>query len=322
MTRVVLIRLAQAALVVALVFTTCFALIRLAPGDPFFASLDFPDVPAEAATRQREVFGYNRPIPEQFVRTLGAYLRGDLGFSHSRGGRPVAEVLATVLPNTLLLMGTALLLGVLGGVAAGAWMGWHAESAASRWGDRLLLGLVSIPEFVLGLLFALLFALTWRLVPVAGMRDEFAPGGLPGLVDLLRHLVLPAGTLALVIGAVVARHQRAAMRQVRDAEFIRALRATGIPEHRILWRHALRSALTPVFTVMGVILASLVSGAVLIERIFAWPGMGRTVVDAVLYRDYPLVAGAVFVTSIGVAGATLLADLAVWWADPRTRRRL
>jgi peptide/nickel transport system permease protein len=109
------------------------------------------------------------------------------------------------------------------------------------------------------------------------------------------------------------------MRAVRDAEFVRAARAMGIPERRVALQHALRNALAPVLTVMGVLLASLASGAVLVERIFAWPGMGRTLVDAVLYRDYPLVAGSVLVTSVGVVLATLAADLAVWWADPRAR---
>lgn len=319
--RVLLFRLAQAALVVALVVTTCFALIRLAPGDPFFSSLDQADVPTEAAALQRERFGYDRPLGEQYLRFIGALARGDLGYSHSRA-RPVREVLASLLPNTLLLMGTALLLGMLAGVAIGAWQGWYHESRTSRWSDRLLLLVVSVPEFILALLFAMLFALTWRIFPIGGMRTEFGPGGFAGLMDLLRHLALPAGTLALVVMAIVARHQRAAMQGLRDAEFVRALRASGIPERRILWRHALRNALVPVFTVMGVMLASLVSGAVLIERIFAWPGMGRAMVEAVLYRDYPLVAGGVLVTSIGVVLATLLADLAVAWADPRLRRRL
>lgn len=319
--RVLLLRLAQAALVVALVVTVCFALIRLAPGDPFFSALDQPDVPAETAAVQRERFGYDRPLGEQYLRFVGALARGDLGWSHSRA-RPVSDVLAALLPNTLLLMGSALLLGILGGVAVGAWQGWHHESRTSRWSDRLMLLVVSIPEFILALLFAMLFALTWRMFPIGGMRSEFGPGGFAGVVDVLRHLALPAGTLALVVMALVARHQRAAMQSVREAEFVRALRASGIPERRILWRHALRNALVPVFTVMGVMLASLVSGAVLVERIFAWPGMGRAMVDAVLYRDYPLVAGGVLVTSIGVVVATLLADLAVAWADPRLRRRL
>lgn len=319
--RVLLVRLAQAALVVTLVVTTCFALIRLAPGDPFFTALDQADVPTEAAALQRATFGYDRPLGEQYVRYLAALARGDLGYSHSRA-RPVRDVLSSLLPNTLLLMGTALLLGMLGGIAIGAWQGWHHESRASRWSDRFLLLIVSVPEFILALLFAMLFALTWRVFPIGGMRSEFGPGGVAGVLDVLRHLALPAGTLALVVLAIVARHQRAAMRSVRGAEFVRALRASGIPERRILWRHALRNALVPVLTVMGVMLGSLVSGAVLIERVFAWPGMGRAMVDAVLYRDYPLVAGGVLVTSIGVVLATLLADLAVAWADPRLRHRL
>lgn len=321
MSRVLLLRLAQATLVVALVVTACFALIRLAPGDPFFAALEQPDVPRETAARMREQFGYDRPLTEQYVRFVGELLRGDLGYSHSRG-RDVTEVLAEVVPNTLLLMGTALLIGMALGVALGAWQGWHAESALARWSDRAGIVLLSIPEFVLALLMALLFAVIWRLFPIGGMRTEYGPDGLAGVLDVLHHLVLPAGTLAIVIAAIVARHQRAAMRAVRDAEFVRAARAMGISERQVALRHALRNALAPVFTVMGVLLASLASGAVLVERIFAWPGMGRALVDAVLYRDYPLVVGAVLVTSVGVVMATLLADLAVWWADPRARGRL
>ncbi len=319
MSRVLLLRFAQATLVVALVVTACFALIRLAPGDPFFAALEQPDVPREAAARMREQFGYDRPVAEQYFRYLGGVMRGDLGWSHSRA-RPVTEVLSEVVPNTVLLMGTALLVGVLLGVAIGAWQGWRAESALARWSDRAGIVLVSIPEFVLALVVALLFAVIWRIFPIGGMRTEYGPGGFAGVLDVLHHLVLPAGTLAIVIAAIIARHQRAAMRAVRDAEFVRAARAMGIPERRVALRHALRNALAPVLTVMGVLLASLASGAVLIERIFAWPGMGRALVDAVLYRDYPLVAGAVLVTSVGVVVATFLADLAVWWADPRARR--
>lgn len=318
MRRVLLLRLAQATLVVALVVTACFALIRLAPGDPFFAALDQPDVPREAAARMRAQFAYDRPVGEQYVRFVSELMRGDLGYSHSRG-RDVSEVLAEVVPNTLLLMGTALLFGVLLGVAVGAWQGWRAESALARWSDRFGIVVVSVPEFVLALLVALLFAVVWRLFPIGGMRTEYGPGGFAGMFDVLHHLVLPAGTLAVVIAAIVARHQRAAMRAVRDAEFVRAARAMGIPERRVALQHALRNALAPVLTVMGVLLGSLASGAVLIERIFAWPGMGRTLVDAVLYRDYPLVAGTVLVTSVGVVLATLAADLAVWWADPRAR---
>lgn len=320
MRRLLLRRTAQATLVVLLVVTTCFALIRLAPGDPFFAGLDATDVPPEAAALMREQFGYDRPLAEQYWRFIAGIARGDLGWSHSRG-RPVSAVLSEVVPNTLLLMGTALLIGFVCGVALGAWQGWR-DGPAARLTDRLALVLLSVPDFVLALLLALGPALAWGLFPMGGMRTEFGPGGLAGALDLLHHLALPAGTLALFVAATVARHQRASMLDVRDAEFIRAARATGIPERQILFRHALRNALTPVLTVMGVLLPTLVGGAVLVERIFSWPGMGRTIVDAVSFRDYPLVAGGVIVTSIGVVAGSLLADLAVAWADPRVRQRL
>ena len=141
-----------------------------------------------------------------------------------------------------------------------------------------------------------------------------------GVLDLFHHLALPALTLALLVAAVVARHQRRAMLGVMRADFVRAARAKGVPERRVLVRHALRNALVPVLTLGGLLFPALVSGAVLVERIFAWPGMGRVMVDAVLRRDYPLVGGAVLVSSLFVVLGTILADLAVAWADPRQRR--
>jgi len=315
--RVLAARIGQAIAVVGIVVSLCFVLIRLAPGDPFFAALDQPGVPPEAVAAMRETFGYDRPVPEQYLRFVGGILRGDLGWSHSRG-RPVADVIAALLPNSLLLASVGLLVGVLLGVAIGAWQGWRFESRLAHLSDRALLVISSVPEFVLALALAMLFALELRWLPVSGMRSE----GASGILDLLRHLVLPAGTLAIAVAAVLARHQRAAMRSVRDAEFIRAARATGIPERRVLFRHALRNAISPVLTVLGVMLGALAGGTVLIERIFDWPGMGRALVEAVAYRDYPLVVGAVIVTSVAVTFATLLADLAVAWADPRLRSRL
>ena len=317
MTRVLAVRLAQALAVVWLVVTLTFVLIRLAPGDPFFAALDEPGVSAETAAAMRARFGYDRPLPEQYLRFVRELARGDLGWSHSRG-RPVAEVLGALLPNSLLLAGTGLLGGLLIGVALGAWQGWRRESRVAWWSDRALLTVASIPDFVLALLLAMLFALELRWLPVSGMRDE----GLRGLGDVARHLVLPAGTIAVMVAAVLARHQRAAMLALRDAEFIRAARASGIPERRVLFRHALRNALAPVLTVLGVMLGAVAGGTVLVERVFDWPGMGRAIVEAVGQRDYPLVAGAVLVTSTAVVCATLLADLAVAWADPRLRSRL
>lgn len=319
MRRVLLARLGQGAIVIALVVTIGFVLIRLMPGDPFVAALDNEGVAPQLRDQLRAQYGFDRPLPEQFLRFIGQLLRGDLGWSFSRSQR-VAAVLGDVLPATALLMGTALLLGGIGGVLVGAWQGWRGDTSGTRWVSRASLLLLSVPEFVLALLFVLGPALLLGWFPVAGMQSDFAGSGLAALRDLLHHLVLPAGTLALLIGAVVARHQRRAVLGVADAEFVRAARAKGVPESRVLFRHALRNALVPVFTLAGVVFPALVSGAVLVERVFAWPGMGRAIVEAVLRRDYPLVVGAVMVSSLFVVLGTMLADLAVAWADPRQRR--
>lgn len=317
MTRVLATRLLQATIVVWLVVTLSFVLIRLAPGDPFFAALEEPGVPVEAAVAMRERFGYDQPVGAQYLRFLTGLVHGDLGWSHSRA-RPVTEVVSALLPNTLLLASVGLGVGLLLGILIGAWQGWHAESSLSRASDRAMLAIASIPEFVLALALAMLFALEWRVLPVSGMYSE----GVRSLADLARHLVLPAGSIAIAVTALIARHQRAAMRALRDAEFIRAARARGIPEHHILWRHALRNAIAPVLTVFGVMLGAIASGTVLVERIFDWPGMGRAIVEAVGQRDYPLVSGAVLVSSIVVVTASLAADLLVAWADPRLRRKV
>jgi peptide/nickel transport system permease protein len=319
MRRVILGRLLHSVLVVALVVTSTFILVRLAPGDPFVAMFDDESIPADVRAELVASYGFGEPIPAQFGRFLAKAARGDLGYSVSRHAT-VGRVLASALPNTLLLMGIALVLGVAGGVAAGAWQGWRPDSALARVTDRLGLVALSVPEFVLALLLMLGPALALGLFPVGGMRQEFGPTGIAGVVDLLHHAALPALSLAIVLGAVVARHQRAAMREVRDAEFVRAARAKGIPERRILLRHALRNALVPVLTLGGVLLPSLVGGAFLVEKVFAWPGMGLLTVDAVLGRDYHLVVGSVLVTSVGVVAGTFLADVALLWADPRVRR--
>lgn len=319
MRRVVLGRVLHSFLVVALVVTAVFVLVRLAPGDPLLTLYADESVPADVRARVVASYGFDRPLPEQYVRFLLSAARGELGWSVSRNAR-VTELLARALPRTLLLMGTAFTLGLLGGIIVGAWQGWRPRSALARLTDRLGLLVLSIPEFVLALLLMLGPALAWGMFPVSGIRQEFGPRGLAGLLDVLHHLALPALALALVLGAVVARHQRAAMLSVRGAEFVRAARAKGIGERRVMIRHALRNALVPVLTLAGVVLPGLVSGAVLVEKIFAWPGMGQLTVDAVLARDYHLVVGSVLVTSASVVLGTLVADLALLWADPRVRR--
>lgn len=320
MLRLLLGRVAQAVLVVGLVVSATFVLIRLAPGDPYAAVTEDPTLAPEVSAGLRRAFGFDDPIATQYVRFLTRALRGDLGWSSARQ-QTVGEALADTLPNTLLLMGTAVLLGLVGGVALGAWQGWKPHSTMARLSHQAGVVGLAVPEFVLALLLLLGPASLLGLFPVARMRSVVAPDGIGGLIDLLHHLVLPAFALAIGLVAVVARHQRAAMAGVRDREFIRAARAKGVPEREVLVRHALRNSLVPVLTLLGVILPSILGGAVLVESIFAWPGMGSLMIEAVNARDYHLVVGCAIVGSASVVAATLLSDLAVLWADPRLRSR-
>lgn len=328
MFRFLLGRLAQSALVLGLAVSVVFALLRAAPGDPLSGStLDATTAPATRELLRRQ-YALDRPLLEQYAHFVGSALRGELGMSLSRG-RPVAQVLRDVVPNTVLLMGTGLFLGILGGIALGAWQGSRdsRSSATSvrvaRMSERIGLAIIATPEYIVATAMLTLFAATWRLFPIGGMvslgvHDSLGPVARAG--DVLWHLTLPALTLALIVGAGVARYQRTEMRLVLARPFIRTARAKGVPEARVLVHHALRNALGPVITLCGLLLPSLVGGAVFVEAIFAWPGMGRTMVEAVTGRDYPLAIGAVIVSSVLVALGGLLADVAAAVADPRLAR--
>ena len=328
MFRFLLGRLAQSALVLGLAVSVVFALLRAAPGDPLSGStLDATTAPATRELLRRQ-YALDRPLLEQYAHFVGSALRGELGMSLSRG-RPVAQVLRDVVPNTVLLMGTGLFLGILGGIALGAWQGSRdtrssATSArVARMSERIGLAIIATPEYIVATAMLTLFAATWRLFPIGGMvslgvHDSLGPVARAG--DVLWHLTLPALTLALIVGAGVARYQRTEMRLVLARPFIRTARAKGVPEARVLVHHALRNALGPVITLCGLLLPSLVGGAVFVEAIFAWPGMGRTMVEAVTGRDYPLAIGAVIVSSVLVVLGGLLADVAAAVADPRLVR--
>ncbi len=328
MFRFLLGRLAQSALVLGLAVSVVFALLRAAPGDPLSGStLDATTAPATRELLRRQ-YALDRPLLEQYAHFVGSALRGELGMSLSRG-RPVAQVLRDVVPNTVLLMGTGLFLGILGGIALGAWQGSRdtrssATSArVARMSERIGLAIIATPEYIVATAMLTLFAATWRLFPIGGMvslgvHDSLGPVARAG--DVLWHLTLPALTLALIVGSGVARYQRTEMRLVLARPFIRTARAKGVPEARVLVHHALRNALGPVITLCGLLLPSLVGGAVFVEASFAWPGMGRTMVEAVTGRDYPLAIGAVIVSSVLVALGGLLADVAAAVADPRLVR--
>jgi peptide/nickel transport system permease protein len=307
--------------IVAFVATISFALIHLAPGDPFSAAVDNPNVSEVVREKLRAQYGFDRPLPEQFARYVSQLARGELGWSFSHN-RPVRDVLAHALPNTLLLMSIALIasfaLGILVAIVQVSRRGSMTDRALS--GASLLF--LSMPDFWLAILALLTFTYWLPVFPVGGAVDPVMHEymGLGGrILDRLKHLVLPALTLTLLAAASVARYQRAALLDVLPADYIRTARLKGLTERAILRRHALRNATLPIISLIGLSFPALLTGAVFIERVFAWPGMGYALVNAIESRDYPLVVGSVIIGSVMVMLGSLLADMLYAWADPRLR---
>ena len=311
-------RVLQAALTLAIALVLLFLLVHVLPGDPLAREGDRALTPQQTeALRAR--YGLDRPLAGQLLVFLGGLVRGDLGVSIEYG-RPVTGLLLERLPATLLLGGTVLLLNFTIGVWLGVRQAVRKDSREDRWITTLSLAGYATPSFWLGLVLAGFVGVRWRLLPPAGMRDPLGSGtALATALDVLRHLVLPAITLSAVSIAGAMRYQRSAMLEVLRLPYIVTARAKGLPEPRVVWRHAWRNALFPVLTLLGLWLPILVSGSVFVESVFAWPGLGSLAFAAVNNRDYPLLMGsAVLVAALVVLG-TLLSDAAYAVLDPRVR---
>jgi peptide/nickel transport system permease protein len=313
-------RVAQALLVALVATTIAFFLLRLAPGDPFAATLENPSVGVETRQQWRTHFGLDRPVGEQYLRFVAGAARGDLGPSIAQS-RPASHVIRDALPHTLLLMGTALTIAFVGGVLLGAWQAVHRNRPAERLTSGFTLLMYSVPELWLALAMMLLFAVHLRWFPVGGAQDALAWLLSPGerLLDRLHHLILPASVLALVHGAAIARFQRDALAEVLTDVHLDAARSRGLSETRVHYRHALRAALAPVTTLLGLAFPALLGGAVLVEQVFAWPGMGYVAINAIAQRDYFVVTGVVVVGGVMAAAGSLIADLLHALVDPRVR---
>jgi peptide/nickel transport system permease protein len=281
-----------------------FVMVRLAPGDPAQV------IAGEQATREtvediRRALGLDRPLPVQYARFLGDLVRGDLGRS-TRSHRPVVRELADRFPNTIELTLAGMLVASVIGVGAGVVSATHRN----RWPDTvsmvLALGGVSIPVFWLGLMLILVFSVTLGWLPPVG-RGTWA------------QLVLPAITLGAASAAILARMTRSALLEVLGQDFVTTARAKGLGERLVIYKHALKNAMIPVVTVMGLQFGTLLSGAVLTETVFAWPGIGRLIVDSILARDYPVVQGAVLLTALTFVVVNLVVDVLYSVLDPRIR---
>jgi peptide/nickel transport system permease protein len=292
-----------------------FAVIQAAPGGPEGALLEsgrFIDPAVIEAYRQR--LGVDQPVPVQYVRWLGAALTGDLGISFSTT-RPVASMIAERLPATIELMGASFLLAALlafglGIVSAVRQYGWTDQLATAV----SFLG-IAMPAFWLALILQLVFAVRLGWLPAAGTETV----GDTSLRDHLAHLVLPATVLAFRNIAGWSRYLRSSLIGALSTDYVRTARAKGLPDRAVVGKHALRNALIPVVSIMALDLASLFSGAVITETIFAWPGIGRLFVQAMFARDYPLLMGILLLGSVMVVVFNLVADLLYGVLDPRVR---
>ena len=312
-------RIAQGVLVIVVAASAAFALLHLAPGDPFSNADSDLTRPASVRATLRAQRGLDLPLTQQYARWIGNYARGDFGWSTSQQ-RPVADALRLAVPRTLFLMSAALIASLTLGVALGAWQGVRAGSRGDRATSLLTLVLVSCPEFWFGMLLLLVFAQWLAWLPAGGFTDELADhlSSSGQIVDRVRHFVLPWLALTALGTAVIARYQRAEMREVFALPFVRTARAKGLTERQVRG-HALRAALLPVIGLAGLLLPSLLAGAVFVERIFAWPGMGLTLLQGLGKRDYDLIAACVVIGSALTALGSLMADVLSQVADPRTR---
>lgn len=300
--------------VMLVVATVTFVLIHLAPGDPA-SIIAGPDATPDNVARLRHQLGLDESLPAQLFRWYGRLLRGDLGDSIFLR-RPVTEAIVERLEPTLLLTSWATLIAVLLGVPAGIVSARYHNSAVDQSFMGLALVGLSIPNFLLGLLMILVFGVWLRWLPVAG----YVPLDM-GLWPNARSLLMPAVSLGLVQSALIARITRSSMLDVLREQYILASRAKGLAERAVVYKHALKNAIIPTLTVIGITFAILVGGAVVIETVFNIPGLGRLIISAVLRRDYPVIQGVVLIIAVTYTLINLAVDLVYLTLDPRIRYR-
>ncbi|MBY0489687.1 MAG: ABC transporter permease [Gemmatimonadaceae bacterium] len=312
MHRVIGRRLLQAVPLLLLLSAVLFGVLQLAPGGPLATYLENPNVRPEDIARLERALGLDRPAPEQYVRWLAAFVRGDWGYSYA-DGRPVLARILERVPATAELVSAAVVLALLAAVPAGVY------GAVRRGVDRattlLAVAGISLPVFWAGLVLQLVFAVWLGWLPSGG-RVAVSGGG---LADRLAHLILPATVLAVALGAAWSRYLRRSVREAMAMPFTTVARARGVSASRVVWRHAVPVALPPFVTVVLVDVSLLVSGAVVTEGVFAWPGLGQLFIESLAKRDYAVLMAVMMMGSVSVVLFNLIADLIVLRLDPRTR---
>ena len=321
LTLALLRRLVWAAGLLVAVLAINFMLIHAAPGDPASVIAGEMGGGDEAVMASiKKAYGLDKPLPVQFVTYIGKSLQGDLGQSYTYS-RPVSGLILDRIGPTILLVLTALVFAIVVGTLLGVFASRRPDSFASSAVTILSLVGYAMPVFWTGILLVILFGKVWPIMPIAGMRDvrQFGVAGWSAVVDVLHHLVLPALTLTIVYLAQYSRLARASMLEVLGSDYIRTARAKGLSEWMVTFKHALRNALMPVVTIAGLQFGHLISGAVLVETVFSWPGLGTLALGAIHGRDYPTLLGVLTFSSMLVIVANLVTDLSYRWIDPRLR---
>ncbi len=317
----VLRRLLQLIPIVIIIICINFLLIHLAPGDPVSYLIGDAPVDQSFVDTLRSQFGLDKPLYVQLLQYFVQIAHGNLGYSFvSR--QDVSAILVERLPATLLLLGTQFVLSIIFGTLLGVVSAYRQGSAIDQSVTVLSLIGFAVPAFWLAQMMLLVFSLQLNLFPAQGMHSlRVSTEGFASFVDLLQHLALPAITLTIFNMAVIARVTRASMLNNLRLEYITFARSKGVRELAVVWTHALRNAILPVITVVGLNIRTLIAGAVLTETVFAWPGIGRLTYDSMISRDYPVLMGILVVISITVVIGNILTDIAYAYLDPRVRYR-
>ena len=315
-------KLGQAVITIVMIVLVNFLLFRMMPGSPERALLRNPHISVEVLAAKREQWGLDRPlIPDQFVAFVGATLQGDLGYSIKFEGERVSDVLATHLWPTVLLFGVGEVVAALIGVALGAYTGWRRGGPIDFLGNGFSLILYSMPYFVIGMLLLVVFGTTLGWFPGSGMLTlgESYASPVDRLLDFAAHFALPVTTVAIGLIGQYSILMRSSVIDTLDEDYVITARAKGLREGAILRSHALPNALLPAVTLVAINLGYVVAGAITVEIVFNWPGLGTLTVDALSARDYPVLQGAFLLLSITVVVANLLADMLYGFLDPRVR---
>lgn len=315
-------RIGQALLLVLAVVVLNFMLVNAAPGDPVETIAGASGGMSEEVKEElRQAYGLDKPLPVQLAVYLGRVARLDLGYSYFFN-LPVTSLIADRVPATLLLVVSAVLCAFLVGTVLGVLASRKPNGLLSQVITVLSLVGFAAPVFWTGMMLMILFASVWPILPVSEMRSVDSDGkGVAGVLDVLWHLVLPMTTLSLVYMAQYSRLARASMLEVLGADYIRTARAKGLADKVVLYKHALRNAILPVITILGLQFGNVLAGAILVETVFNWPGLGRLAFESVLRRDYPTILGILLMSAVVVLVMNLLTDLCYRLVDPRIQKR-